>query len=87
MKKISTKKSDQAIAELRREQLGTGVRGKYFDRFTSNSNMVALQPELIKAFPTSAAVNRALTSLLAFVEESQRLTSRPSLGATKKRAA
>lgn len=73
MKKASTTKSDQDIPELKREQLGVGVRGKYFQRFTLGSNVVVLEPEIQKAFPTSEAVNKALASMLAFAQETQGL--------------
>jgi len=76
--------ADQDIPELKREQLGVGVRGKYFKQFTENSNVVVLQPEIQKAFPTSEAVNKALASLLAFTQEAQSLTARPKR-ATRKR--
>ena len=76
MKKASTTKADQDIPELKREQLGVGVRGKYFKHFTQGSNVVVLQPEIQKAFPTSEAVNKALASMLAFAEETQSLTGR-----------
>ena len=66
MKKPSMRKAKADIPELTREQLGKGVRGKYFDAFTRSSNVVVLKPELQKAFPTSEAVNKALASLLAF---------------------
>jgi hypothetical protein len=46
MKKAFTTKSDQEIPELKREQLGVGVRGKYFKHFTQGSNIVVLQPEI-----------------------------------------
>jgi hypothetical protein len=36
--------------------------------------VVVLQPEIQKAFPTSAAVNKALASLLSFAQEAQALT-------------
>lgn len=74
MKKTSTKKDDQDIPEFKREQLGVGVRGKYYKQFTQGSNVVVLQPEIQKAFPTSEAVNKALASMLAFAEEAQTLT-------------
>jgi hypothetical protein len=73
MKKASTTKSDQDIPELKREQLGVGVRGKCFQRFTQGSNVVVLRPEIQKAFPTSEAVNKALASMLAFAQETQGL--------------
>jgi hypothetical protein len=71
MKKPSTSKDDQGIPELKREQLGVGVRGKYYKQFTQGSNVVVLQPEIHKAFPTSEAVNKALASMLAFAQEAQ----------------
>jgi hypothetical protein len=71
MKKTSTTKDDQDIPELKREQLGVGVRGKYVKHFTQGSNVVALQPEIQKAFPTSEAVNKALATMLAFAQETQ----------------
>jgi hypothetical protein len=68
-KKASTKMADQEIPELKREQLGKGVRGKYLKNFTQGSNVVVLQPEILKAFPISEAVNKALASMLAFAKE------------------
>ena len=86
MKKASTSKADQDIPELKREQLGVGVRGKYFKRFTQGSNIVVLEPAIQKAFPTSEAVNKALASMLAFAQETQGLTGR-SKRTSRKRAA
>jgi len=76
MKKASTKTVDLDIPELKREQLGRGVRGKYFRRYTQASNVVVLRPELRKAFPTSEAVNDALARYLAFAREARDLTAR-----------
>lgn len=87
MKKVSTKKSEQDIPELKQEQLGVGVRGKYFKRFVEGSNVVVLQPEIQKAFPTSEAVNKALASMLAFAQEAQSLTSHPKRTPRKRAAA
>lgn len=87
MKKPSTKKSDQDIPELKREQLGVGVRGKYFKRFAQGSNVVVLEPEIQKAFPTSEAVNQALASMLAFAQETQSLTGRAKRPSRKRAAA
>ena len=77
MKKASTTRSDQDIPELKREQLGTGVRGKYLKHVSQGSNVVILQPEIQKAFPTSEAVNKALATMLAFAQETQELTAHP----------
>jgi hypothetical protein len=87
MKKASTKTADQEIPELKRNQLGKGVRGKYLKQFTQSSNVVVLQPEIQKAFPTSEAVNKALATMLAFAKETQGLTSRSSRTPRKRAAA
>jgi len=41
-----------------------GVRGKYAQSVRENSNIVLLEPEIAKAFPTEDAVNAALRRLL-----------------------
>lgn len=84
MKKVSMTKADQDIPELKREQLGIGVRGKYLKPFMQGSNVVVLQPEIQKAFPTSEAVNKALASMLAFAQETQGLTGRSRRVARKR---
>lgn len=86
MKKASTTKSEQDIPELKREQLGAGVRGKYLKHVSQDSNVVILQPEIQKAFPTSEAVNKALASMLAFAQETQVLTAHPKRTSRKQLA-
>ena len=85
MKKASSPADELEIPELSREQLGKGVRGKYLSRFSRASNVVVLQPEIQQAFPTSEAVNQALSSLLAFTQATQVLVGR-SGRAPRKRA-
>ena len=51
-------------AEYRREDLGVGVRGKYYKQYMSGTNIVVLSPDVAKAFPTSESVNSALRTLL-----------------------
>lgn len=41
-----------------------GARGKYAPRYREGTNVVVLDPDVAEVFPTSAAVNRALRSLL-----------------------
>jgi hypothetical protein len=41
-----------------------GVRGKYVQRYREGTNVVLLDPDVAKAFRTSAAVNRALRKIL-----------------------
>ena len=87
MKKASTRKADQDIPELKREQLGVGVRGKYFGRVSKGSNLVLLNDKVAKAFPNARAVNEALLGLLALTEQTARLTSRAKRTPRKRVAA
>ncbi len=41
-----------------------GVRGKYAKKFADGTNVVVLDPEVAKQFPTSEAVNKALRKLM-----------------------
>ncbi len=41
-----------------------GVRGKYSERFAEGTNLVRLEPDLAKQFPSSKAVNEALRKLV-----------------------
>ncbi len=69
--------------ELRREyhfDYSTAVRGKYYRRIMrEGANVAVLEPDVAKAFRTSAAVNEALRSLLRISETTRRLT-KPSGG-------
>ena len=76
------KKDELDIPVYTREQLGKGIRGKYFKHFQV-SNVVVLRPEIQKAFPTSEAVNAALASMLAFAEETRGLAGRSTRTARK----
>jgi hypothetical protein len=72
------KGKDGMRAEYRREDLGKGVRGKYYGRVSRGSNLVLLDERVAKAFPTSEAVNEALLGLLALTERTERITRRSS---------
>jgi hypothetical protein len=39
------------------------VRGKYYERFRTSSNVVVLDPDVSRVFPNAAAVNQALRVL------------------------
>ena len=57
----------------------TAVRGKYYRRLLKEgANVVVLEPDVAKAFRSSAAVNEALRALLSMSEATRRLTSRSS---------
>jgi len=76
-------KSDELRLEYRREDLGPGVRGKYFESYRKGTNLVLLSPDVAKAFPTGDAVNNALRSLIEIARKSTGLT-RGSTGRARK---
>ena len=51
-------------AEYDLSQLKGGVRGKYTDRYRAGTNLVLLEPDVAKAFPTDGSVNEALRLLI-----------------------
>ena len=50
--------------EYPEELIKSGVRGKYAKRYAEGTNVVLLDPDVAKAFPTSESVNKALRSLI-----------------------
>jgi len=61
MNKASTRKqSDDLRPEYDLSQLGHPVRGKYYARTISGSNVVLFEPDLAAFFPDAKSVNRAL---------------------------
>ncbi len=77
MKKGEPDYEDDLRPEYKREELGKGVRGKYYQAYTKGSNLVLLSPDVAAAFPTADAVNEALRSLIKVAQASTRLTRSP----------
>jgi hypothetical protein len=44
-----------------------GVRGKYAPRSAQGTNVVLLEPDVAKAFPSAAAVNESLRALAGII--------------------
>jgi hypothetical protein len=65
---MSKVKSDELRLEYKREDLGQGVRGKYFESYQKGTNLVLLSPDVAKAFPSDKAVNDALRSLITLAQ-------------------
>jgi hypothetical protein len=84
MKKV--KQSDELRPDYRREDLGKGIRGKYFESYQKGTNLVLLNPDVAKVFPTEAAVNEALRSLIAVAQRSTGLAPPSTERAKKLRA-
>jgi len=75
MKKVSSKRvTDDLRPEYDLSKLKGGVRGKYHARALAEMNLVRLEPDVARAFPDSASVNRALRLL----QEEATKASRPS---------
>jgi hypothetical protein len=62
--------SDELRPEYKREDLGVGVRGKYFESYTKGTNLVLLSPDVAKVFATEEEVNEALRSLITLAKKS-----------------
>ncbi len=64
--------------EYRREELGKGVRGKYYKEYKKRTNLVLLSPDVAAAFPDDNSVNTALRNLMILAKKSIGPTSRSS---------
>ncbi|MFY9268287.1 MAG: hypothetical protein WAO55_00900 [Candidatus Manganitrophaceae bacterium] len=53
-------KHEEMRKEYDRENLGKGIRGKYFEAYKKGTNLVLLSPDVAAAFPDEASVNEAL---------------------------
>ena len=71
------KAKDEMRPEYKRSDFTELVRGKYSKEIIARSNVVLLEPEIAKAFPTSKAVNEALAGLLASAVKKSRVTRSP----------
>ena len=67
MKKINPKSSDLR-PEYDFATMKGGVRGKYSKRYRAGTNLVLLDPEVSRAFPTDEAVNQALRAVLSITK-------------------
>jgi len=67
-----------SVNEMRTEyDFSKGVRGKYHKRLSKEgSNIVILDPDVAKAFPSSASVNEALRVVLKAGQSARRRTTR-----------
>jgi hypothetical protein len=76
---METKRSS-AANDLRPEyefDYARGERGRYYRRILKEeANVIVLEPDVAKAFPTSADVNDALRVILKAVRSARRTTGR-----------
>ncbi|MGD0269933.1 MAG: hypothetical protein ABSB14_12785 [Candidatus Sulfotelmatobacter sp.] len=53
-----------------------GVRGKHYGPYRKGTNVVLIEPDVAKAFPTEGAVNEALRGVLDSARAARRTGSR-----------
>ena len=71
---------DDLRSEYDLSKLNGGVRAKYYKRTKAGSNLVLVEPDLVKAFPDANSVNRALRALLSAVGATTGSSKRPRRG-------
>lgn len=67
---MKTARAEDMRKEYKREDLGKGIRGKYYEEYTKGTNLVLLSPDIAEAFPNEDSVNSALRSLLKIAKDS-----------------
>ena len=77
MKKTKSEMDDDLRAEYDFSTMKGGVKGKYAKQYHEGTNIVVLEPDVAKAFPTDAAVNEALRLLMRAAEKAQSEISAP----------
>ena len=68
MKKARGKSNSDIRPEYDFASMKGGVRGQYVSRYRAGTNLVLLQPEVARAFPTDQAVNEALMAVLRITD-------------------
>ncbi len=71
MKKEIDELEDELRPEYDFSKMAGGVKGKYVERYRSGTNLVLLEPDIVKAFPTDASVNEALRLLIQIAQRQQ----------------
>ena len=70
------KAKDQIRREYKRSDFKKLERGKFYAEAAKGTAVALLEPPIAKAFPTSKAVNEALSGLLALTKRTARITRR-----------
>ena len=71
MKKATSKTAVPAMRE--NCDFAGGVRGKYARRYAQGTNVVLLEPDVAKAFPSAEAVNESLRALAGIIRRRKEL--------------
>jgi len=74
------KKTRSRSSEIQSEyDFSRGARGKYSWRFAEGSNVIVLDPDVARVFPSSVAVNRSLRKLARLTKRGRRAASQTVL--------
>ncbi len=65
---INHELEDELRPEYDFSDMKGGVRGKYFESYRAGTNVVLLDPDVARAFPTSDSVNEALRLLMQIAQ-------------------
>lgn len=68
MKKDVDELDDELCPEYDFSKMAGRVRVKYVERYRARTNLVLLDPDVARAFPTDACVNEALRLLLQIAQ-------------------
>ena len=72
------KAKDEMRPEYKRSDFTKLERGKFATEVAKGTSVVLLEPAIAKAFPTSEAVNEALSGLLELTKKTASITRRPT---------
>ena len=71
------KKVDSKVREMREEyDFCTGVRGKYAKQYAQGTNVVVLEPDIAREFPTANSFNQTLRLLLPVITSHRKADAR-----------
>ena len=71
------KKVESELDEMRAEyDFSKGVRGKYAKQYAEGTNVVVLEPDIVREFPTAESVNEALRSLIPVITRHRKAIAR-----------
>lgn len=71
------KKVESKLDEMRAEyDFSMGVRGKYAKQYAEGTNVVVLEPDIVREFPTAESVNEALRSLIPVITSHRKAVAR-----------
>ncbi len=69
------KKMPKDLELLEEYDFSKGIQGKYAKRYAEGSNVVVIEPDIMKFFPDHDSVNQALRSLTEIIKRQKKMLS------------